>query len=148
MPLILALDPGTTQTGWVLFDGQRVRDSGTMPNAEVIEGLRITPADLLAIERFEARGMPMAEDSIETVIWTGRFQQAWRNPSAVRLVKRSAVKLALCGTSRAKDPNVRQAVIDRIGPPGTKKAPGPTYGVTGHAWQALAVALVAAGRVA
>jgi len=26
---------------------------------------------------------------------------------------------------------------------GTKKTPGPLYGVSGHAWQALAVAVVA-----
>ena len=99
---------------------------------------------VLAIERFEARGMAISDDSIETVLWTGRFRQAWHSPEEVRMIRRSEVKLALCGTTRAKDANVRQAVIDRLGPPGTKKQPGPTYGVTSHAWQALAVALLAA----
>jgi hypothetical protein len=44
---------------------------------------------------------------------------------------------------RAKDQNIRQALIDRLGPPGTKKNPGPTYGVTSHMWSALAVAVTA-----
>jgi hypothetical protein len=44
---------------------------------------------------------------------------------------------------RAKDPNVRQALLDKIGPVGTKKNPGPLYGVSGHGWSALAVAVYA-----
>ncbi len=140
--MVLGIDPGTTRSGWVLWDGERVSDSGVEDNDGVLRLMQLVPANRLVIERFEARGMPMSEDSIETVIWTGRFQQAWRSPESVRLVKRSAVKLALCGTTRAKDPNVRQAVIDRCGAPGTKAAQGPTYGVTSHAWQALAAAIV------
>lgn len=143
--LTLAIDPGTTRSGWVVFDGTKVMDAGVDENAAVLARIGTQDADVLAVERFEARGMPVGDDSILTVLWTGRFQQAWRSPESVRLVKRSAVKLALCGSVRAKDPHVRQAVIDRLGAPGTKKAPGPTYGVSSHAWQALAVALVAQG---
>lgn len=151
--VILGIDPGTTQSGWVVLEGDRVRESGVSPNPDLIKRLRIvggysllglTQPMRLAIERFEARGMPISDDSIETVLWTGRFRQAWHSPEEVRMIRRSEVKLALCGTTRAKDTNVRQAVIDRLGLPGTKKQPGPTYGVTSHAWQALAVALVAA----
>lgn len=151
-PLYLAIDPGTTKSGWVLFDGKRVLDSGIQENSLVLERIKATsgyakagliPDHLLAVERFEARGMPISEDSIETIIWTGRFVQAWHTPSEVIVVKRSKVKLHLCGTSKAKDPNVRQAVLDRVGSPGVKKNPGPTYGVTSHAWAALAVAVTA-----
>ena len=85
--------------------------------------------------------MAVADESIVTCFWVGRFQQAWRNPEMVRLVRRSAVKSHLCGTQRATDANIRQRVIDLIGPPGVKAAPGPTYGVKSHAWQALAVAI-------
>jgi hypothetical protein len=88
--------------------------------------------------------MPIGDDSVETLLWTGRFIQAWHDPEAVVRVKRSAVKLHLCGSNRAKDANVRQALIDKLGPPGTKKAPGPTRGVTSHAWAALGVAVTAA----
>lgn len=145
MTAILAIDPGTTVSGWAILDGNRVVDSGVSDNAGLLYVLSEMPADSLAIEVFEARGMPIGQDSIETILWTGRFIQAWeseRNISITR-VRRSEVKLHLCGTARAKDANIRKALIDRLGPPGTKKTPGPTYGVTSHAWAALAVSVTA-----
>lgn len=146
--LTLAVDPGTTQSGWVLFDGWRVLSSGTQPNHVVLAMIRCSEADMLAIERFEARGMPMGEDSIETVIWTGRFVQAWRSPESVKLVTRRRVKSHLCGSSKAKDPNVRQALIDTVGQVGLKAEPGPCYGVSSHAWAALGVAVTALAEAA
>jgi len=59
------------------------------------------------------------------------------------------VKLHLTQTRRAKDANIRQALIDRYGPGkalavGLKATPGPLYGLTGDCWSALAVAVTAA----
>jgi len=57
------------------------------------------------------------------------------------------VKLHLCGSARAKDTNIRQALIDRYGGSaaiGKKAAPGPLYGVSKDVWSALAVAVTAA----
>jgi hypothetical protein len=78
-------------------------------------------------------------------VWIGRFIQAWRSPDSAKLVYRRDVKLHVCGSPKAKDPNIRQALIDLLGPAGTKRAPGPTYGVRSHAWAALGVAVTAAG---
>jgi hypothetical protein len=64
-------------------------------------------------------------------------------PPEVRLVYRKDVKLLLCGSPRAKDANIRQALLDLLGPQGTKAKPGPTYGVKSHAWAALGVAVTA-----
>jgi hypothetical protein len=36
--------------------------------------------------------------------------------------------------------NVRQALLDKYGAPGTKKAPGLTYGISSHVWAAFALA--------
>lgn len=150
---VLAIDPGTKQSGWCVFDGNRVLESGVSSNREVLDRVLIVGGYVakglaepvtLAIERFEARGMAIGDESIETILWTGRFRQAWHAPDEVVMVKRSEVKLELCGSSRAKDPNVRQALIDYLGRPGTKKSPGGTYGVASHAWAALAVAFVVA----
>ena len=150
--MLLGIDPGTTQSGWAVLDAGRVKESGVSPNAHLLERLRVVGGYIkaglhapmtLAVERFEARGMPIGDESVETLLWTGRFIQAWHDPEAVIRVKRSAVKLHLCGSNRAKDANVRQALIDKLGPPGTKKAPGPTRGVTSHAWAALEVAVTA-----
>jgi hypothetical protein len=99
--------------------------------------------DVLAIEAIASYGMPVGAEVFNTCIFVGRFQQAWRNPDAVKLIYRRDVKLFLCGSARAKDGNIRQALIDKLGPVGTKAAPGPLYGVKSHAWAALAVAVTA-----
>jgi hypothetical protein len=59
-------------------------------------------------------------------------------------VTRRQVKLHLCGSMKAKDANIRQAILDRFGGSaaiGLKKTPGPLYGVKGHEFAALGVAL-------
>lgn len=144
MSVIFAIDPGTERSGWVLFDGGQVLDCGVHPNVDVLEWVRHGQgADTLAIEMVACYGMAVGREVFETVRWIGRFQQAWRDPESVRFVYRSDVKLALCNSTKARDPNVRQALIDALGPPGNKSSPGPTYGVTSHAWAALGVAFAA-----
>ena len=159
---ILALDPGPVQTGWVQYDGTRVIDSGVAANATVLRcldqgGIMRWPnpsfplGTTLAIEMIASYGMPVGREVFETCVWIGRFQQTWHDPEAVRLVYRKDVKLHLCGSPRAKDGNVRQALIDLFPASGggatpqigTKKQPGPLYGVSTHAWPALGVAITA-----
>lgn len=153
---LLAIDPGTEQSGWcVLSSGAeqdvtrfwRVVNSGVEPNADVLRRATWASASsyLLAIEMIASYGMPVGRETFETVRWIGRFQQAWHSPEEVRLVYRRDVKLYLCGSMKAKDANVRQALIDKLGPVGTKKSPGPLYWVKSHAWSAVAVAVTAAG---
>ncbi len=142
--MILALDPGTSETGLVAYGDGRVVMHGVMRNADLLRELPQMPGDALAIEMVASYGMAVGREIFETCRWIGRFQQAWRDPEAVRFVYRKDVKLHLCGSPRAKDANIRQALIDKLGPQGTKKNPGPTYGVKSHAWAALAVAVTAA----
>lgn len=145
--MIFAIDPGTTQSGWVLFDGRGVADSGVSDNHDLLRWVQAGQgADMLAIEMIAGMGMTVGQTTFETVRWIGRFQQAWRDPEAVCFVYRRDVKLHICGNQRAKDKNIRQGLIDLLGEPGTKRAQGPTYGVSSHAWSALAVAVTAHGR--
>jgi hypothetical protein len=145
MSSILALDPGPAETGFALFEHGRVTVSGVAPNDVLLPTLpSYPPGTILAVEMIASYGMAVGREVFETCVWIGRFQQAWHTPSAVRLVYRKDVKMFLCGTPRAKDPNVRQALLDLLGPQGTKKAPGPTYGVKSHAWPALGVAVTVA----
>lgn len=156
MTRILAIDPGTTQSGWVIYGDGRVHDSGVMPNGELVTwlALRDDSRARLAIEMIASYGMAVGREVFETCVWIGRFKQAWHSPDAVQLVYRKDVKLHLCGTTKAKDPNVRQALIDLFAPTGggktpqigTKGQPGPLYGVSSHAWPALGVAVTVADR--
>jgi hypothetical protein len=100
-------------------------------------------------------GMAVGREIFDTCVWIGRFSQCWKDAAeseAERLTRRE-VKLYLCNSVRATDANVRQAIIDRYGPDkktviGTKKAPGPLYGVKADIWAALGVAITYAAKQA
>lgn len=145
MSTIFAIDPGTTQSGVVLWDGSRVIASGVHENGTVLTTVRACEADLLAIEMVASYGMAVGKEVFRTVWWAGRFAEAWSAKSGDLPIEiyRQDVKLHLCRSARAKDTNIRQALIDRFGAPGKKAAPGPLFGVASHAWAALAVAVTA-----
>jgi len=148
---ILGIDPGTTKSGWVVFDGVHVIECGVSLNQELLEKIKQTTDTPLAIEMIASYGMAVGREVFETCVWIGRFIQASQHPDNVRLVFRKDVKLHLCGTPKAKDANIRQAVIDlfpktgdgAVPQIGTKKKRGPLYGVSTHVWPALAVAITA-----
>jgi hypothetical protein len=141
---ILAIDPGTHKSGFVVWNGE-VRQFAVVDN-EVLRRMLTQELfqehDKVAIEMVASYGMPVGREVFETCVWIGRFVERCYRPAF--LVYRKDVKLHLCGSARAKDGNIRQALIDKHGPCGTKKAPGKLYGISGHLWAALAVADYAA----
>lgn len=153
--MILAIDPGTTESGFVFVLDGRVIESGVEPNEAILRRIQ-HHGGKLAIEMIASYGMAVGREVFETCVWIGRFVQAYRDPAAVKLVYRRDVKLHLCGSPQAKDPNIRQALLDlfpRTGGGktpqiGTKSQPGPLYGVSSHAWAALAVAVTVTGKAA
>jgi hypothetical protein len=159
--MILAIDPGTTQSGYCVYEDGRVLDCGVVDNDDMLEiiedgGTVAGTLSELAIEMIASYGMAVGREVFETCVWIGRFKQAFRDPELVRLIYRRDVKLHLCGSPQAKDPNIRQALLDlfpRTGGGktpqiGTKSQPGPLYGVSSHAWAALAVAVTATAKAA
>lgn len=139
---ILAIDPGPELSAFVVWnDG--VLDSGTVENgvlrAFFSSRLEVMKSELLAIEMVACYGMPVGKEVFETCVWIGRFIERWGAPRSQK-VYRKDVKMHLCHSMKAKDGNIRQALIDKHGPVGTKKAPGKLYGIAGHLWAALAVA--------
>lgn len=148
--VVLAIDPGPEHSAFVLFDGERVSRFDKIQNHELLEVLdvELSPqCGQLVIEQIAAMGMAVGAEVFETCFWSGRFAEAWESQGGQwSRVKRHAVKMHLCGNMRAKDANIRQAIIDKFGPGkeraiGTKKNPGPLYGVSGDCWSALAVAI-------
>ena len=93
----------------------------------------------LVIEMVASYGMPVGKTIFETCVWIGRFVQAC--PLEAHLVYRADIKMHICHSMRARDSNVRQALIDRFGKPGTKKNPGILYGIKKDEWSALALAV-------
>ena len=145
--MILAIDPGPERSAFVLWDGRTVVDSGWVENAEARDHVarHARTGNRIAIEMIASYGMAVGASVFGTCVEIGRMVEvATANGTAPQLVFRKDVKLHVCGTPRAKDANVRQALIDAYGPVGTKGRPGPLYGVKSHVWSALAVAVTAA----
>jgi hypothetical protein len=145
--MIFAIDPGTTQSGYVILDSKAglIRECGVMDNFKLKLRLREhfdrIPTTILAMEMIGSMGMAVGKEVFETCVWIGRFMEAC--PGMTKLVYRNQIKVHICGTTKAKDPNIRQALIDMYGGSkaiGTKNEPGPLYRVKSHAWSALAVA--------
>ena len=119
--------------------------------------------DIVAIETIEPMGLTLGNSTINTAIWVGRYYELVTylyGDSSAMLISRGDEKIMLCGCKTFIDPQtgkrqgvknkqVRQAIIDRFPPTGggktpqvgTKKLPGPLYGVSTHAWSAVAIAL-------
>jgi hypothetical protein len=140
----IGIDPGPREFAWVEWDGSRVVRRGDCPNVEF--DVLLTAAgergQTWAIEWIESFGMAVGREVFETVFSIGAMAAA-AGVCHVRLVPRRDVKLHLCASPRAKDGNIRQALIDRFGAVGTKKNPGPLFGISNHRWAALAVAVTA-----
>ena len=140
---LLAIDPGPEQSAFVLLgpDFNRLQ-SGKLVNDDLAAMCcgELLVEDRCVIEMIASYGMPVGREVFETCVWIGRFMEAVGAHRCDRLT-RIEVKNHLCHSARAKDSNIRQALIDRLGAPGTKKEPGPTYGISGDVWAALAVAV-------
>lgn len=148
---ILAIDPGPTQSAWVLLDEDGgLTGFGKNPNQEVLLLISENRSRLLAVERIASYGMRVGLEVFDTAFWSGRFIQ--HHGGNHRLVFRRDVKLHHTGRSTTNDADVRQVLIDRFGPGkdkaiGKKKSPGPLYGVKADVWQALALALYVRDRL-
>jgi hypothetical protein len=146
---VLAIDPGSAQSAWLRFDDARPQGFGITANDTLVRALRTGGLpDVVVIEKIESYGMAVGAEVFDTVWWAGRFAEAASRVPVVMLPRR-AVKLALCGDSRAKDANIRQALLDRFGGStavGRKAAPGPLYGISRDVWSALAIAVTYVSR--
>ena len=148
---IYGIDPGPEESGWCVYlpDHHRVLSSGVKKNADLLHYLQLVDHTRIAIEMIASYGMPVGREVFETCVWVGLFIQALSSWKTAELVYRKDVKMHLCGTTKAKDSNVRQAILDRFPRTGggstpqigTKAKPGPLYGVSSHAWPAIGVAL-------
>lgn len=147
MITLIAVDPGTLESAFVAMEGDRIDDFGKIQNEEFLKRLdyiRIHSSGItvLVIEMVQSYGMPVGAEVFATCVWIGRFIERWRGRHDTIL--RATVKSRLCQDARAKNANVRAALIERYGGRmaaiGNLKAPGPLHGITGDVWSALAVA--------
>lgn len=152
MKEIFAIDPGDVNSAWLTYNPEqkRVLFFGIEKNISLLSKIcnSINNNHIYVFEMVQSYGMPVGRSVFETVFWIGRFWQA-AGDSEKHRIYRSDVKMFLCNSMRAKDSNVRQVLIDRFPPIGggkiqqigTKKQPGPLYGISQDVWSALALAV-------
>ena len=87
-------------------------------------------------------GMAVGKTVFDTCVWIGQFKEiAHFNNINVEYIYRKDETMNICHSMKAKDSNIRQALIDRFGVVGTKKNPGWFYGFKADIWQAYAVGI-------
>lgn len=154
----VAIDPGTTESALVrLADDMSVwsiKGDNDQVRALLEVGFfpRSTDLPVLNIEMIASYGLPVGAEVFRTVLWIGRFSERWISfGGKVNYVFRREVKMFLCGSMKAKDGNIRQAIIDMYSGKekaiGNKATPGPLYGIKSDMWAALGVALTAKGAL-
>ena len=159
MTAVIAVDPGPETSAlleWLPGRGHiglKEKSFGNEALCELLgadrhDQLNGSHATVLVVEQVASYGMSVGKDVFETVFWSGRLCESRQQGTGLPFYRlpRMDVKMHLCHDSRAKDTNIRQALIDRFGPGkekaiGLKATPGPLYGISGHCWAALALAV-------
>lgn len=159
---VLAIDPGNIESGYAVIQMPdfKLLDFGKVKNEALLQMLisyefvgwdkieKYFKFDKVAIEMVASYGMAVGKSVFETCVWIGRFIQALESEDVWNLsdfVYRKDEKMCLCGSMKAKDSNIRQALIDRYAKhdfkngKGVKKNPDTFYGVSKDVWQAIAV---------
>ena len=153
---ITGIDPGDRQSAIVTIDGRgEVLRHAILPNKDMMTEITAGMSGVIAIEMIASYGMPVGKTVFETCVFVGRMVQALGVMMyETRVIYRKDVKMHLCNSMRAKDGNIRQALIDRYPATGggknpvigTKKEPGALYGISKDEWAALGVAITAQAK--
>lgn len=158
--MIFAIDPGNIESAYTEIDNVTLKpiDFKKVDNWELLNILGAReewhPWDKVAIEMVAhyGTGMPAGKDVFDTCVWIGRYLQFLegreRGPE-VKLIYRKDEKMNLCGSMKAKDGNIIQALVDRFAPGVPNKGkgivnkkvnqPGWFHGFADDVWQAYAV---------
>lgn len=151
----IGIDPGNVESAYVVVsdDLSEVLEKGKVENHELMKLLtrfKLTyDIRYVAIEMIASYGMAVGASVFDTCVWIGRFKEhclklLWE----VEFVYRKEEKMLLCNSMRAKDSNIRQALVDRFAPntpnkgKGYKSNPGFFYGFKSDIYAVLAVACV------
>ena len=148
---VFSIDPGNVESAFTLVDEDyRPLRFGKLNNEELRLYLSQAPFSgdvkpTIEMIGHYGTGMSAGKTVYDTCIWIGRFSEILKtNPE---LIGRKTVVAHICGSAKAKDSNVIQALIDRFAPDtpnrgkGTKKEPGWFYGFSADVWQAYALAV-------
>ena len=146
---ILAIDPGNIESAYCFINEETYEpeEFGKVKNERLLNIIYDQLSNsvnyyTMVIEMIASYGMAVGQSVFETCVWIGRFIQALEDNyynDSLKFIYRKDEKMNLCGSMKAKDSNIRQALIDRFGVVGTKKNPGWFYGFKADIWASYAV---------
>lgn len=150
--MIIAIDPGNIQSAYCIIDDKTYKpiEFNKIDNNDLIRNLHSMIEKYgiyaIAIEMIASYGMPVGKEVFDTCLWIGRFyENTIRNVGTIDYIYRRDEKINLCNSMKAKDSNIRQALIDRFATfdfkngKGTKKQQDFFYGFSKDVWAAYAV---------
>lgn len=147
--MIIGIDPGNFRSAYVVLPDDlsevgvcRKEDNEVaLANlSDIINELKRIKNEkvYIAIEMIGhyGTGMPAGKDVFDTCVWIGRFTQLFTDLGCVNIdyIMRKEEKINICGSMKANDSTIKQALVDRFAPytpnkgKGTKKEPGYFYG--------------------
>lgn len=158
---IVGIDPGNEQSAYVLCSASDLKPisfaklTNELMYDHMCTALRSLDLDSaadveFAIEMIASYGLPVGAEVFDTCRWIGRLEERLKR-FRVTFIFRKEEKVYICGSMRANDANIRQALVDRFAPgqpnfgKGTKKNPGFFFGFKADVWQSFAVACTYAG---
>ncbi len=117
---------GNIESAYCVIDSETYKplEFNKIENERIALGMRFAEYDLLVIEMIASYGMPVGKEVFDTCVCIGRFKEiALLKNKEVKYIYRKDEKMNICNSMKAKDSNIRQALIDRFGIVGTKKNP-------------------------
>ena len=151
--VILAIDPGNTELAYCIIEKETYKpiEFGKIDNNELLEKIsNFKGIECIVVEKVASYGMPVGQTVFDTCEWYGRFIQKYADFNdnfKVEYIYRKEEKINLCSSLKAKDSNIRQALIDRFGVVGTKKNPGWFYEFKSDIWSAYATGVTYLDKV-
>ena len=155
---VYAIDPGNIQSAMCIIDATTLKPiSAIIAENEslrhhIIHDIRLEEGDEVAIEALQSYGNLIGKSVLDTAVWIGRFYEMFLRKYPVKgssptFVYRMEEKMHICNDSKAGDPNIRRALIDRFCThdyrtgKGTAKKPDWFHGFSKDMWAAYAVGL-------
>lgn len=151
--MILAIDPGNTESAYCIIEKETYKplEFGKIENNNLLERISMfKDIECIVVEKVASYGMAVGQTVFDTCEWYGRFIQKYcdtHDNFKINYIYRKEVKINLCNSVKAKDSNIRQALIDRFGQVGTKKDKGFFYGFKADIWSGYAVGITYLDKV-